>query len=71
LPELDRGQFQKKHTAIISSDENNTLTSEVFPCVNNFTCLVCDGSGQIRNDVPLKDALLEIWKQLTNIKEKN
>ena len=71
LSQLVRKQLQEKHTAILSGGYQNTLIYEVLPCVNNFTCLVCDGSGQIRNDVPLKDALLEIWKQLTNIKEKN
>ena len=41
-----------------------TLIYEVSPGENNFTCLICDGSGQIKNDVPLKDALIETIKGL-------
>ena len=65
LSELVRNQLQKRHTAILSSGNQNTLIYEVSPGDNNFTCLICDGSGQIKNDVPLKDALIETIKNMT------
>ena len=69
LSELVRTQLQKRHTAILSSGNQNTLIYEVSPGENNFTCLICDGSGQIKNDVPLKDALIETIKSLAEIEK--
>ncbi len=67
LSQLVRKQLQEKHTAILSCGNQNTLIYEVSPGNNNFTCLICDGSGQIKNDVPLKDALIEIIRNLADI----
>jgi len=64
LSQLVRKQLQEKHTAILSGGYENTLIYEVSPGENNFTCLICDGSGNIKNDVPLKDALIESIKDL-------
>jgi len=64
LSQLVRKQLKEKHTAILSAGNQNTLIYEVSPGENNFTCLICDGSGQIKNDVPLKDALIETIKDL-------
>jgi len=64
LSQLVRKQLQEKHTAILSGGYQNTLIYEISPGENNFTCLICDGSGQIKNDVPLKDALIETIKDL-------
>lgn len=69
LSQLVRSQLQENHTAILSSGEGNTLIYEVSPGENNFTCLICDGSGHIRNDVPLKDALIETIKGLAEIEK--
>ncbi len=66
--QLVRKQLQERHTAILSSGNKSTLIYEVSPGENNFTCLICDGSGHIRNDVPLKDALIETIKDLADIK---
>jgi hypothetical protein len=33
-------------------------------------CFICDGSGQIRSDVPFKDALIDTLSYLTDINEK-
>ncbi len=66
LSQLVRNQLQEKHTAILSSGNQNTLIYEVSPDDNNFTCLICDGSGQIKNDVSLKEALIETIKGLAD-----
>jgi hypothetical protein len=66
LSQLVRNQLQEKHTAILSSGNQNTLIYEVSPGDNNFTCLICDGSGQIKNDVSLKEALIETIKGLAH-----
>ena len=67
LSQLVRKQLRERHTAILSTGNQNTLIYEVSPGDNNFTCLICDGSGQIKNDVPLKDALIETIKDLADI----
>lgn len=64
LSQLVRDQLQEKHTAILSSGVENTLIYEVSPGEMRLTCFICDGSGQIRNDVPLKDALIDTIKYL-------
>jgi len=64
LPELVRKQLQEKHTVVLSSGIGNTLIYEVSPGELQFTCSICDGSGQIKNDVPLKDALIETIRDL-------
>ncbi len=69
LSQLVRKRLQERHTAIMSSGNQNTLIYEVSPGENNFTCLICDGSGQIKNDVPLKDALIETIKGLAEIEK--
>ena len=69
LSQLVRKQLKEKHTAILSGGYQNTLIYKVSPGENNFTCLICDGSGQIKNDVPLKDALIETIKSLAEIEK--
>jgi len=69
LSQLVRKQLQEKHTAILSGGYQNTLIYEVSPGETNFTCLICDGSGQIKNDVPLKDALIETIMSLAEIEK--
>ena len=69
LSQLVRKQLQERHTVILSGGNKNTLIYEVSPGENNFTCLICDGSGQIKNDVPLKDALIETIKSLAEIEK--
>lgn len=64
LPQLVRKQLQEKHTAVLSSGIGNTLIYEVSPGELPVTCFICDGSGHIKNDVPLKDALIETIKGL-------
>lgn len=66
LSEFVRKQLQKNHTAILSSGIANTLIYEISPGDAECTCLICDGSGQIKNDVSLKEALIETIKELTN-----
>lgn len=65
LSQLVRNQLQEKHTAILSSGNQNTLIYDVSADENDFTCLICNGSGQIKNDVPLKEALIETIKKLS------
>ena len=67
--QLVRKQLQEKHTAILLGGYQNTLIYEVSPGENNFTCFICDGSGQIKNDVPLNDALIETIKGLAEIEK--
>ena len=69
LSQLVRKQLQKNYSAVLSVGNQNTLIYEVSPGENNFTCLICDGSGQIKNDVPLKDALIETIKSLAEIEK--
>ena len=69
LPQLVRKQLQEKHTAILSRGNQNTLIYEMSPGEMKFTCLICDGSGQIKNNVPLKDALIETIKDLADIEK--
>lgn len=68
LPQLVRKQLQEKHTAVLSSGIGNTLIYEVSPGELPVTCFICDGSGHIKNDVPLKDALIETIKDLEDIR---
>ncbi len=69
LSEFVRKQLQKNHTAILSCGIANTLIYEISPGDVQCTCLICDGSGQIKNDVSLKEALIETIKTLAD-KEK-
>jgi len=69
LSQLVRKQLQKRHTAILSGGNQSTLIYEVSPDEHNYTCLICDGSGQIKNDVPLKDALIETIMGLAEIEK--
>ncbi len=69
LSQLVRKQLQKNYSAVLSVGNQNTLIYEVSPGENNFTCLICDGSGHIKNDVPLKDALIETIKGLAEIEK--
>jgi DnaJ-class molecular chaperone len=69
LSEFVRKQLQKNHTAILCRGTNGTLIYEMSPGDMQCTCLICDGSGQIKNDVPLKEALIETIKELAD-KEK-
>ena len=69
LSEFVRKQLQKNHTAILSSGTTNTLIYEMSPGEIQCTCLICDGSGEIKNDVSLKEALIETIKTLAD-KEK-
>ena len=66
LSQLVDKQSQKTHTAILSSVNKIPLIYKVSSCDNNCTCLICDGSGQIKNDVPLKEALIETLKYLAD-----
>ncbi|RKZ46177.1 MAG: hypothetical protein DRQ48_08060 [Gammaproteobacteria bacterium] len=67
LSEFVRKQLQKNNTAILSSGLANTLIHEISPGEVQCTCLICDGSGQIKNDVPLKEALIETIRELADI----
>ena len=69
LPQLVREQLQEKYAEILSSANRNTFIYEMPPGETKFTCLICDGCGHIKNDVPLKDALIETMKDFA-IKEK-
>ena len=65
LSQLVRKQLHEKNTAILSSGVENTLIYEVSPGEMQLTCFICDGSGRIINDVPLKDALIDTLKDMT------
>ncbi|HIF50436.1 MAG TPA: hypothetical protein EYQ42_02685 [Thiotrichaceae bacterium] len=74
-PQSSSNQLLDKQTAILkragrttwtNCDFKNNLNHEIYSI-----CLICDGSGQLKNDVPLKIALLEVRKELTNINEEN
>lgn len=67
LSEFVRKQLQKNHTAILCRGTDSTLIYEMSPGDVQCTCLICDGSGQIKNDVPLKEALIETIKELADI----
>ena len=69
LSQLVRKQLQKNYSAVLSVGNQNTLIYEVSPGENNFTCLICDGSGHIKNDVSLKDALIETIKSLAEMEK--
>jgi len=69
LSEFVRKQLQKNHTAILCRGNENTLIYEMSPGDIQCTCLICDGSGQIKNDVPLKEALIETLKELADIEK--
>jgi DnaJ-class molecular chaperone len=66
LSEFVRKQLQRNHTAILCRGNENTLIYEMSPGDIQCTCLICDGSGQIKNDVPLKEALIETIKELAD-----
>ena len=69
LSEFVRKQLQKNHTAILSSGITNTLIYEMSPGEMQCTCLICDGSGQIKNDVSLKEAMIKTLKELAYIEK--
>jgi hypothetical protein len=60
-------QLKKKQTELLP-DEAQIISNFVTASNDEYDiCLICDGSGFIKNDVPLKEALIETMKDLKGV----
>ena len=69
LAQIELNRSHGEIAEILVSRKINTSTDEATPGEKDLTCLVCDGNGTIKNDVPLKDALTETMKDLEEKKK--
>ena len=69
LAQIELNRSREKIEAILLSRKISTSIDEATPGEKDFTCLVCDGRGVIKNDVPLIDALTETMKDLEEKKK--
>jgi DnaJ-class molecular chaperone len=69
IRKIEKNEIVANNNALISVCKKRHSNGSYSDDLKNI-CFICDGSGQIRSDVPFKDALIDTLCYLTDINEK-
>jgi predicted metal-binding protein len=69
ISKIEKNEIEGNNSVLISACKKRYPNGSYSDDLKNI-CFICEGSGQIRSDVPFKDALIDTLSYLTGINEK-